>query len=51
LTLAILRLFSDIELRRRIAQKARSYVINKFDERIAARTAVEAYNAAFARKE
>jgi glycosyltransferase involved in cell wall biosynthesis len=51
LTLAILRLFSDIELRRRIAQNARSYVINKFDERIAARTAVEAYNAALAGKE
>jgi len=40
---AVVRLASDEGLRRRIASNGRAYVVEHFDERVAARTALAAY--------
>jgi len=42
----ILRLYSDPDLRLRLANSGRSHAFANFDERVAARTAVQAYKAA-----
>ena len=48
LAAAVLTLFSDKELRTSLAKNGREHAIRKFDERVAARTAVEGYSEALA---
>jgi glycosyltransferase involved in cell wall biosynthesis len=48
LTSCIQRLKDDQELRKRLSKAGRDHVVKHFDERVAARTAVNAYRAAFA---
>ena len=48
LAAATSRLFSDKELQTSLAENGRKHALNNFDERVAARTAVEGYNEALA---